>query len=52
MVALGSSPLNLGDFFTVVNVKLSSRRKNVDFTGGVGNSTNTWLHRGKWGWRF
>lgn len=52
MVALGSSPLNLGDFFTDVNVKLSSRRKNVDFTGSVGNSTNTWLHRGKWGWRF
>lgn len=35
MVALGSSPLDLGHFFTDVNVKPSSRRKKTDFTSSV-----------------
>lgn len=45
MVALGSSSLDLGYFFTDMNVKPSSRRKKNRFYK-FSNSTNTWLHRG------
>lgn len=44
MIALGSSPLDLGHFFTDVNVKLSPRRKKNRFYK-CSNSTSTWLHR-------